>query len=345
MTAKKRFSQRYLEAYLTMYNYVSPSDLAGDVCFRPTLLQTKTRIHNLVDAYLTPDILYDRLEDLPEQFLNPQPRPWQPIVWQDINLEQILAIEIELFLNIIQGALDTEAPIRGYTQTNRQYLQSIHPAMARFVGGVVDGDNLLLELGLWEKEERQHTPALIKISQQLTQQKIVSHPPKPKTYQPSGNPKHDLYRHGIHRIATEYSAVCLYLWLMAQTTGTLQQVLGELLQDEINHMTKFWGFGKWLYGDYNGLSRSTTKNNSHYQHINDVKAVKHLTVTVVRMMQVLHWKSWSLSQKIELIYTIVFVWQRMWSWSNSLSSEYLTVLFTSSLISKNDTFEPSSTFV
>ena len=110
MTAKKRFSQRYLEAYLTMYNYVSPSDLAGDVCFRPTLLQTKTRIHNLVDAYLTPDILSDRLEELPEQFLNPQPRPWQPIIWQNINPEQILAIEIELFLNIIQGALDTEAP-------------------------------------------------------------------------------------------------------------------------------------------------------------------------------------------------------------------------------------------
>lgn len=327
-----------------MYNYVSPTDLAGDVCFRPTFLQTKTRIHNLVDAYLTPDILYDRLEDLPEQFLNPQPHPWQPIVWQNISPEQILGIEIEVFSSIIQGALDTIAPIRGYTQTSRKYLQAIHPAMARFVGGVVAQDNSLLELGLWEKEERRHTPALIKVYQQLTQQKIISHPPNPKTYQPSNNPKHDLYRHGMHRIATEYSAVCLYLWLMARTTGTLQQILGELLQDEINHMTKFWGFGKWLYGDYNGLSRSTTKNNYDYQHINSVKAVNHLTVTIVRMMQVSQWKSWSLTHKIELIYTFVCIGRRMWSWSNSLSSEYLTVLFASSLIWENDAFMPSSIF-
>lgn len=322
-----------------MYNYISPSDLAGDVCFCPTFWQTKTRIHNLVDAYLTTDILSDRLEDLPEQFLNPQPRPWQSIVWHNINSEQILDIETDIFSNIIQGALDTEAPIRGYTQTSRQYLQSIHPAMARFVGGVVAKDNSLLELGLWEKEERQHTPALIKVYQQLTQQKIIAHPPNPKTYRPSNNPRMDLYRHGIHRIATEYSAVCLYLWLMARTTATLQQVLGELLQDEINHMTKFWGFGKWLYGSDISSLYSKTRDNSDYQHINGIKAVNHLTVTVARMMQVLHWKSWSLTQKIELIYTMVFVWQRMWSWSNSLSTEYLTVLFASSLISQTNTLK------
>ena len=43
--------------------------------------------------------------------------------------------------------------------------------------------------------------------------------------------------------------MCLYLWLMSHTTGTLQQVRGELLQDEINHLTKFWGMGMWLYPD------------------------------------------------------------------------------------------------
>ena len=321
-----------------MYNYVSPTDLAGEVCFLPTFLQTKTRIHNLVNVYLTVDILYDRLEDLPEQFLNPQPRPWQPIIWQKIDPEQILDFDLEVFLNIIRGALETEAPIRGYTQTSRQYLESIHPAMARFVGGVVAKDNSLSELGLWEKEERRHTPALSKVYRQLTEQPIVFHSPKPKTYQPSNNPQMDLYRHGIHRIATEYCAVCLYLWLMARTTGTLQQVLGELLQDEINHMTKFWGFGRWLYGDSQLGSLQNLVKNSHdaRRHINTNKTLKHLTATVVHMMQVLHWKSWSFNRQIELIYTLVFVWQRMRFWSNSLSSEYLTVLFASSLISQND---------
>ena len=35
--------------------------------------------------------------------------------------------------------------------------------------------------------------------------------------------------------------------ILTQTTGALQQVLRELLIDEINHMTKFWGFGCWAY--------------------------------------------------------------------------------------------------
>ena len=330
-----------------MYNCISPTDLAGDVCFNPTFWQTKARIQNLIANYLTPDILCDRLEDLPEQFLNPQPRPWQPIDWHNINSEQIIGIDLEVFLSIVKGALDTEAPIRGYTQTSRQYLQSIHPAMARFVGGVVaqDGQDTLLKLGLWEKEERQHTPALIKVYQQLTQAKLAANPPIPKTYQPSGNAKIDLYRHGIHRIATEYSAVCLYLWLMTRTTDSLQQVFQELLQDEINHMTKFWGFGQWLYGGCNFDACSTVKNHltfgqtqkAHFwsNQTNQLKALNNLIATVTHMIEVLHWESWSLNHQIELIYSFVCVGQKMWSWSNSLTPEYLAMLFTSSLIAHN----------
>jgi hypothetical protein len=36
---------------------------------------------------------------------------------------------------------------------------------------------------------------------------------------------------------------------MSPTTDTLQQILGELLEDEINHLTKFWGMGMWLYSN------------------------------------------------------------------------------------------------
>ena len=318
-----------------MYDYISCPDLAGDVCFNPTFWQTKTRIHNLIDTYLTTNILCDRLEDLPEQFLNPQPRPWQPINWHNINSEQIIAIDLKVFLSIIKGALDTEAPIRGYTQTSRQYLQSIHPAMARFVGGVVTKDKTLLEVGLWEKEERQHTPALTKIYQQLSRNKLIATSPIAKGYQPSGNAKTDLYHHGIHRIATEYSAVCLYMWLMTRTTGSLQQVLKELLQDEINHMTKFWGFGQWLYRDFN-LHLSTVKSHSSKQtNTNKLKSVNRLMATVTSMMKVLHWESWSLNHQIELIYTFICAGKRIWSWSNSLTPEYLAMLFTSSLIANH----------
>ena len=239
---------------------------------------------------------------------------------------------METFFSIIKGALDTEAPIRGYTQTSRQYLEAIHPAMARFVGGVVGKEGKLTELGLWEKEERQHTPALLRVYQQLSGEKITPEVTAPKVYAPSANPAQDLYRHGIHRIATEYSAVCLYLWLMSHTTGSLQLVMEELLEDEINHMTKFWGFGQWLYGDrlVQNISKKSLKD--AITETNRLKAMSHLMQTVNRMMGVLAWDSWNVAHKVELVYTFVAVGQKIWSWSSSLTREYLAVLFTSSLI-------------
>lgn len=230
-----------------MSDYSSTIDLAGSVYLQPNYFQIQKRINYLVDYYLSVEKLRDRLEDLPHQFKRPQPRLWQSIDWYAIAPTQIIGIDKQTFLSILIGTINTEAPIRNYTQTSRQYLTKIHPQMARFVGGIVDENGTLLEPGLWEKEERQHTPALIKIYQHLTGEKITPQLPSVKPYQPSDNPYEDLYLHGLHRTMTEYGATCLYLWLMAHTTGALQQVFAELVQDEINHMTKFWGFGVWLF--------------------------------------------------------------------------------------------------
>lgn len=314
-----------------MSDYIIKADLAGDVCFKPSFLQTKTRIYHSLDRYLTPAILCDRLEGLPEQFFNAQPRCWQPINWTDIDFEQVLAIDLDTFLDIIKGALEIEASIKEYTHTSRQHLQLIHPAMARFVNGVIAEEDSFLELGLWEKQERQHTSALVRMYWQLTRQKTIPDLCIPKAYRSCNNAEMDLYRHGIHRIATEYSAVCLYLWLMARTTGSIQQVFQELLLDNISHLAKFWGFGKWLYldRDYLGLKKKT--NNHSSQH-DSLKAIANITAIVKQIMKVLQWESWNDTYKIELIYTFTAVWQQMWTWNNSLTSEYLTVLFASSLL-------------
>ena len=319
-----------------MNSYCPMMDLAGEVCFKPTFWQTKERVNHLVTKYLHHQKICDRLEDLPRQFSNPQPRPWRTIDWSNITSEQIIDIDLAVFLKIIQGTLDTEAPIRGYTQTSRRYLEPIHSPMARFVGGKVDRQDRMLELGLWEKEERRHAPALMRIHHQLTKseqapsfyggvpstkQKTIPNVRILKSYQPSANPKIDLYHHGLHRIATEYSAVCLYIWLMSRTTGTIQQVIGELLEDEINHMSKFWGFGKWLY-----------PSSLHSQ--NPLKGLKHLATTMNRMTRVLHWDSWAMAHKIELIYSFSCVLRQMWSWSNSLTLDYLQSIFASPPISE-----------
>lgn len=312
-----------------MNTYLSPKDLAGEICFRPSFFQNRTRINYLIDYYLSLEKLNDRLEYLPKQWHNPQPRPWQKIHWQNINDKQIIGIDIAVFLAIIRGTIDTEAPIRGYTQTSRQYLEPIHPNMAQFVGGLVTENNKLKEVGLWEKEERQHTPALMKIHRQLTQKRIIPKFRVVKNYQPSSDPYADLYSHGIHRIVTEYAAVCLYLWLMTHTTGELQQVFEEILQDEINHMTKFWGFGLWLY------SHSTIRQNKlDFNFVTKKKKSEHslsrLIATFRSMMSVLSWNSWTSVEKIELIYTFIFIWQPMQYWSNNITSTYLQQIFDSS---------------
>jgi hypothetical protein len=286
---------------------------------QPNYWQTQQRIRSLIDHYLTDENLHERLQELPIQFAHPQARPWKSIDWQAINQNQIIAIKPEIFLSVLIGAMDTEAPIRAYTQTSRQYLEKLHPQMARYVGGTVGEDGELQEIGLWEKEERQHTPALIKVYTQLTGEKIT---PKHRTvrgYLPTDDPQEDLYRHGLHRVATEYGATCLYIWLMAHTTGALQEVLEELTKDEINHMCKFWGFGVWAYPDTGFIRVTSTliKTRSQtYQRNNLIR-------TLHRMMGTLNWDSWTLTNKATLLYTFIHAMRRLWTWHNTLTPEYL----------------------
>lgn len=92
-------------------------DLAGQFYQSPNYRQIQARINYLVDRYITDKPLSERLQDLPLQFENPQPRPWKPIDWQTIHRDQIIGVEPVVFLSILAGTIDTEAPIRGYTQT------------------------------------------------------------------------------------------------------------------------------------------------------------------------------------------------------------------------------------
>ena len=53
-------------------------DLAGQFYPSPNYHQIQTRINRLVDCDITDKQLSDRLQELPIQFENPQPRPWKP---------------------------------------------------------------------------------------------------------------------------------------------------------------------------------------------------------------------------------------------------------------------------
>ncbi|PSB45963.1 ferritin-like domain-containing protein [Chamaesiphon polymorphus] len=281
-------------------------------------------IKDLIETYFDRDYLNDRLQELPRQFERPHPRKWAKIEWHQIESHLIVGIEPAVFLAILKGAIDTEAPIRDYTHTSRQYLDRIHPAMAEFVGGTVDELGKRSSKGIWELEESRHAPALIAIYQQLSGERIQPNPKQARAYQPTDCPDNDLYRHGLSRIATEYGATCLYIWLMGHSTGTLQQVIGEMLRDEINHLIKFWGFGVWLYPAPTGhrfirgcrqlLPRKSASGGN-------------LLKTYYRMLSVLHWNEWSWQHRWQLVVTFWLVMQRLLAWHHSLNSAYLKQIF------------------
>jgi len=296
-------------------------DLAGR--WQPNAVEIRQRVKTLAQRYLDIEQLSDRINDLPQQFNNPQVRPWRKISWQDISPNQISGIELSVFLKILIGAINTEAPIRDYTQASRQYLESIHLPMAKFVGGSLDSNGKLQELGLWEKEERQHTPALSRIYSQLTGEKPQITPHTARPFRSVSDPRAALYRHGVHRVATEYGATCLYLWMMAHTTGALQQALQELLIDEINHMTKFWGFGCWAYPEASIMQTGWLLLSSSGGKLTYQRDRSHLLGTLHRMAKTLDWSYWSLANRQTFAITCWQILKQMQAWLKTLNQQDL----------------------
>jgi hypothetical protein len=228
-------------------NQTITHDLAGVCPAHPSYLQIRRRINRLINRYLSISILSGHVADLPSQFSRPHQRPWEPIDWKAISSEQIIGVDPAIFLMVVASASEIEAPIRGYSQESWNYMQSLHPQMAHFMGGEHYPDGSLKQAGVWEKEERQHAPAFSKIYQQLTGTKLQLKTNSVLGYQPTGNPLADMYDHTICRISTEWGAITTYLWLMAHSTGALQQAIAQPLQDEVNHLAKFWGFSRWAF--------------------------------------------------------------------------------------------------
>ena len=248
-TLTPRTPTTYLADELPQALQSSWLDLAGYCADHPNYIQTRSRINYLVEHYLSLDTLSQRLADLPTQFDHPHQRPWERIQWKEIHSDQIIGIDPEIFCMVVASAVEIETPIRGYASESWRYLQHTHPQAARFMGGLWDEEGNRQEVGIWEKEERQHAPAFGKIYHTLTGQKLTPIPNTVKPYRGTDNPRADLYRHIVSRIATEWAATSTYLWLMAHSTGALQMAIAQPLQDEVNHLSKFWGMTYWGFRD------------------------------------------------------------------------------------------------
>ena len=115
----------------------------------------------------------------------------------------------------------------------------------------------------------------------------------------------------------------LYLWMMAHTTGALQQVLQELLIDEVNYMTKFWGFGCWVYPKASVMQTGWLLLKSSGGRLSYQRDRSNLFGTLHRMTEALAWSGWSWSNRRTFVVTCWQVLQQMRAWLKTLKRQNL----------------------
>lgn len=277
-------------------------------------------IRHLAHQLASPAQFQAALQDLPQQFERPQPRPWPLIPWDAIAPDQLVGIAPATACRILAGSINTEAPIHAYTQASRQYLAPLHPAMAAVVGGQAG------RRGLWELEEKRHTPALLALYRRLGGTPLTVQPHAARPHIPSPHPQADLFRHGLHRIVTEYGAACLYLWLLAHSHGPLAAVLTELVHDEVNHLAKFWGFGRWAYPHtgaiavVGSLGKNLVQRQAQQSSQNPSQLQRgSLMHTLGRMTTELAWADWSGPNRRSFGYTLAVVMGHLLRWDRQLT--------------------------
>jgi len=300
----------------------SKIDHAGYCYPHPHYLQTRSRINYLIEHYCSLHTLSEQLYDLPSQFETPHQRAWQRINWNAIVPDQIIGIDRKLFLSVLVGAVEIETPIRAYSEESWHYFQGVHPQMANFMGGVRDANSEVVEVSIWEKEERQHAPVFSKIYQQLSGETLQPKPNSVQEFHPTANAIAEVYMHTVNRISTEWSAVSVYLWLMAHSTGELQNAIAQPLQDEIGHLAKFWGFSCWAFNDsfMNKIGNATGQLLSLLNHH------RHERSNSDEILQ-----TNGLIYAVELGFTFTRVLAQLHQWHRNLKADHLQLLFGESL--------------
>jgi hypothetical protein len=114
---------------------------------------------------------------------------------------------------------------------------------------------------------------------------------------------------------------------MAHTTGSLQRVLAELLLDEINHMTKFWGFGCWAFPEASIAQTGWMLLLTSRARLTYSRDRSSLLGTLQRLAQVLAWPAWSWSNRRTFAITCIRILQRMQDWCQTLTRQELQNLF------------------
>lgn len=131
-----------------------------------------------------------------------------------------------------------------------------------------------------------------------------------------------MHTHLMTRISSEWGAISTYIWLMAHSTGALQQAIAQPLQDEVSHLAKFWGFSRWMFADsyIHQLSFSTKtlfamlRHHKHERTHGEEVLGQSLDCGTIRL-------------GMEVGFILSRVMTRMHRWNRDLTSSHLHHLF------------------
>ncbi|OUC11848.1 MAG: hypothetical protein B0A82_25390 [Alkalinema sp. CACIAM 70d] len=186
-------------------------DIAGSWVSHPNYFHIRARITTLLDRYLSSEHLSHHLAHFTEPVEYNYSCPWGATPLHVSN--QVIGIDRELFVQVLTS------------------LMRVEPISDECVSAC-------LEEWLQTTKMTESLPPIAPHIQKALKELLGL------DYLANGLPQ-QLY----HRITHTGSAIAIYFWLMAHSTGELQQAIVHLLQSEIYQLARVWGLSRWALGD------------------------------------------------------------------------------------------------
>ncbi|MEM9540892.1 MAG: hypothetical protein AAGA60_15475 [Cyanobacteria bacterium P01_E01_bin.42] len=219
-------------------------NLTEDRFTQPYSATIKARINTFVDRYLSLEMLGDRLFELSFHHRDSQLNAWQPIDWNAIDRGQITGISPELFLAVAAISAEVKTmPV--YSRQMWEDIAGITSQIVTFLGSAIDEEGNLLELSLWEREERQHSAIFRQIYEQLAGERL----PLSDECVFAIDTEIEVDRYLFQCAISKWITVSIYLWLLSHSLGALHHAIAQILKDEVGHLAKFWGIVRLRRGN------------------------------------------------------------------------------------------------
>lgn len=299
-------------------------DLAGNKYVNPSYLQIRERINYPIKKYLSAGVLYSYLHNFYLSFGTSYNKPHhQSIDWQKINLEQVIGISDNLFIDKIISAAKLDTQTYDFDIELQAYLQAVNPQITYFLETnsyqtSIERNSKFIVNKIDPNDKDRQSYLFRQVYKKLTGNELKLPEYTVKNYELKGNLKEEMYNHALNHIVNKWNAISIYIWLMAHSTGELQQLIVQPLQNEINYLVKFWAISYWAFSD-SFISHLQKRTQNLTDLIQREERHEKQQDEVLEINCALHF--------VEVTFTFTSVMIQLYQWHKTLEDIYLENLF------------------